>query len=221
MPLHILSLLALLITHAYADTAGPTSQLSIAEDNGDSWNRSAVLGIPAVVGAGEETLWHLNVSNTVEAQYEHRRMQIYLRSWSRPETEDDPTSDWPDLYCKSSHFLHCRHGSRSRTSATHANYQATSLLVCGQTSPPSPSPSPDPPSAPPRASLRRSPFTTRLPSNSARGATTPPSSTSPAALPLCPTGRRPTAGVPLDTGRRDSLAMMSRVRDHALRSIWM
>lgn len=95
--MYLPSALSLLVLAASA-SAQDTPQLTLAED--DSWNKSAVLGIPSVVTAGDETVWHMNISNSPKGSFtHHQKMSIYLRSFSRPETADDPTSGWPDLYC--------------------------------------------------------------------------------------------------------------------------
>ncbi|KAH8714468.1 hypothetical protein BGZ61DRAFT_531088 [Ilyonectria robusta] len=62
-------------------------------------NASAVLDVPHTVTAGEDTLVHLNFSNSAKAGYEHQYMEIYAWAWTQKEVKDDWSSTQPVLYC--------------------------------------------------------------------------------------------------------------------------
>lgn len=63
-------------------------------------NASAVLDVPHTVTAGEDTLVHLNFSNSAKAGYEHQYMEIYAWAWTQKEVKDDWSSTQPVLYCE-------------------------------------------------------------------------------------------------------------------------
>ncbi|KAH7153326.1 hypothetical protein EDB81DRAFT_453389 [Dactylonectria macrodidyma] len=70
--------------------------LASAEDsNYVPINASAVLDVPRIVTAGEDTLVHLNFSNSAKASYEHQFMEIYAWAW----TENEWSPEEPNLYC--------------------------------------------------------------------------------------------------------------------------
>lgn len=78
----------------------PYVTLAAADSAYTPRNASAVLDLPVTVQAGEDTIVHLNISNSAKAEYEHKYMEIFARAITQKETKDDPTSGELDLYCK-------------------------------------------------------------------------------------------------------------------------
>ncbi|KAF7551980.1 hypothetical protein G7Z17_g4624 [Cylindrodendrum hubeiense] len=77
-----------------------TASLASADDsNYVPTNASAVLDVPRTITAGQDTLVHLNISNSIKADYEHQFMEIYAWAWTQKEVKDDWSSMQPVLYC--------------------------------------------------------------------------------------------------------------------------